>query len=137
MADLNHTTKKQLWEAQRNMAVEKMAAEHDRDEAIANRDRCHAKNGELGEQVFNLTNEKQLLLTDVERMKKEVKELTDLSVKLRGEKEAEERYSQRISRELRKAEGERDRARAALVEANINASRLVEAVEPRNTASTC
>lgn len=37
----------------------------------------------------------------------------------------------------KRLEHERDRARAALVEASINASRLVEAVEPRNMALAC
>lgn len=37
-----------------------------------------------------------------------------------------------LERICRALEGERDRARAALVEANINTSRLVDAVEPRN-----
>lgn len=61
----------------------------------------------------------------------EAKEFNTLLGSTREELRRSEQQNQWLCRKVCKAGDERDRARAALVEASINTSRLVEAVEPR------
>lgn len=56
---------------------------------------------------------------------------------VRGDLHRTELHRDELKLVCKRLESERDRARAALVEANINASRLVNAVEPRNMALAC